>query len=115
MQQLTPIRDNFLLYKGADGKLYFEVFIQNETIWLTQQMIAELFGIDRTVITKHLKNIFETKELDENSVSAKIAHTAADGKNYNTKFYNLDAIISVGYRVNSKQAKPFSHPKKSDN
>jgi len=64
--------------------------------------MAELFDIDRSVITKHLKNIFESKELEENSVSAKIAHTAFDGKKYNVKFYNLDVIISVGYRVNSK-------------
>jgi len=63
-------------------------------VWLTQQKIAELFVVDRTVVTKHLKNIFETKELSPNSVSAKIAHTAADGKSYSTQFYNLDAIIS---------------------
>jgi hypothetical protein len=69
--------------------------------------MAELFNVDRTVITKHLKNIFEDKELDETSVSAKFAHTASDGKKYLTNYYNLDAIISVGYRVNSKQATLF--------
>jgi hypothetical protein len=84
-----------------------EIYLQNETVWLTQQKIAELFDVDRTVITKHLKNIFETGELDPDSVSAKIAHTAADGKKYPTQFYNLDAIISVGYRVNSSQATAF--------
>ena len=84
-----------------------EIYLQDETIWLTQQKIADLFGVDRTVVTKHLKNIFETNELDANSVSAKIAHTAADGKSYSTQFYNLDAIISVGYRVNSTQATAF--------
>jgi hypothetical protein len=81
--------------------------LQNETIWLNKQKIADLFGIDRTVVSKHLKNIFESHELKEVSVSAKIAHTASDGKNYQTQFYNLDAIISVGYRVNSTQATAF--------
>lgn len=99
--------NEILLYTTPNGKVKVEIFLQNETIWLTQQKIAELFGVDRTVITKHLKNIFETKELDQNSVSAKIAHTAADGKTYATQFYNLDAIISVGYRVNSTQATHF--------
>jgi hypothetical protein len=84
-----------------------EVFLQNETIWLTQQKIADLFGAERSVITKHLKNIFQSGELNKISVSAKIAHTAADGKSYQTTFYNLDAIISVGYRVNSSQATAF--------
>src|ERR1700690_1730216 len=96
-----------LLYTTPNGSVKVEIYLQNETIWLTQQKIADLFGVDRTVVTKHLKNIFETKELDSNSVSAKIAHTAADGKTYNTRFYNLDAIISVGYRVNSSQATAF--------
>ncbi len=99
--------NEILLYTTPSSKVKVEIFIQNETIWLTQQKIADLFGVDRTVITKHLKNIFETKELDQNSVSAKIAHTAADNKTYTTQFYNLDAIISVGYRVNSSQATAF--------
>lgn len=96
-----------LLYKTPNGGVKVEIYLQNETVWLTQQKIADLFGVDRTVVTKHLKNIFQTKELDPNSVSAKIAHTAADGKKYSTQFYNLDAIISVGYRVNSSQATAF--------
>jgi hypothetical protein len=99
--------NEILLYTTPNGKVKVEIFLQHETIWLTQQKIADLFGVDRTVITKHLKNVFETKELDQNSVSAKIAHTAADGKTYSTQFYNLDAIISVGYRVNSTQATAF--------
>lgn len=97
----------FLLYTSPNGDIKVEVFLHNETIWLSQKRIAELFGVDRTVATKHLKNIFEAGELEENSVSAKIAHTAEDGKNYQTKFYNLDAILSVGYRVNSSQATQF--------
>jgi len=92
---------NFLLYTSPNGDVKLDVFIQDETLWLTQEKIAELFGIERSVITKHLKNIFETNELQEVSVCAKFAHTAKDGKIYQTKFYNLDAIISVGYRVNS--------------
>ena len=76
-------------------------------VWLSQQQIANLFGVQRPAITKHLKNIFESGELEENSVSSILEHTASDGKNYKTQFYNLDAIISVGYRVNSLQATHF--------
>jgi len=98
---------DFLLYTTPNSDIKVETYLHNETLWLPQKRIAELFGVDRTVITKHLKNIFESEELEENSVSAKIAHTAEDGKKYNTKFYNLDAILSVGYRVNSLQATQF--------
>jgi len=97
----------FLLYKTPNNQVKVEIFLRDENIWLTQEKIAVLFGVDRSVITKHLKNIFESGELKEDSVSAKFAHTALDGKNYQTKFYNLDAIISVGYRVNSTQATHF--------
>lgn len=98
---------DFLLYSAPDGKTKIEVFLHDETVWLPQKKIAELFGIDRSVITKHIKNIFEAAELKEDSVCAKIAHTAADGKKYATTFYNLDMIISVGYRVNSAKATRF--------
>ena len=97
----------FLLYTTPNGKVNVEIFLRDETVWLSQAKIAVLFDIDRSVITKHLKNIFESGELQEDSVCAKFAHTAADGKTYQTKFYNLDAIISVGYRVNSRQATHF--------
>ena len=103
----APHEAEFLFYSSPDGKLHIEVFYAGETVWLTQKRMGVLFGVDRTVITKHLGNIFEDKELDEKAVSAKFAHTAADGKTYNTEFYNLDAIISVGYRVNSKKATEF--------
>jgi hypothetical protein len=83
------------------------MYLQNESIWLTQQKIADLFGIDRSVVTKHLRNIFISNELSEEAVCANFAHTASDGKTYSTQFYNLDAIISVGYRVNSAQATHF--------
>lgn len=98
--------NEILLYTTPNGKVKVEIYLQNETIWLSQQKIADLFGVDRTVVTKHLKNIFESDELKEISVCAIFAHTAADGKNYQTQFYNLDAIISVGYRVNSKYDTP---------
>lgn len=84
-----------------------EVRLENETVWLTQAQIAELFGTGRQAITKHLKNIFNSNDLEENSVCSILELTAADGKNYKTKVYNLDAILSVGYRVNSKNATLF--------
>lgn len=107
MKQLPSNNSDFILYTSPDGEVRVDVFVNQETVWLTQKAIANLFGVDRTVITKHLKNIFDSAELEENSVCAKIAHTAEDGKSYQTKFYNLDVIISVGYRVNSKQATQF--------
>ena len=97
----------FLIYTTPNKKVRVEVFLHNENIWLTQAKIAELFGVQRPAITKHLKNIFETNELDEQSVSSILEHTAKDGKKYKTLFYNLDAIISVGYRINSSQATQF--------
>ena len=97
----------FLLYTTPNNKVKVEIFLHNETVWLTQEKIALLFGVKRPAITKHLKNIFESGELNENSVSSILEHTANDNKIYKTKFYNLDAIISVGYRVNSRQATQF--------
>lgn len=97
----------FLLYKTPNNEVKLEIFLRDETIWLTQEKMANLFGVQRPAVTKHLRNIFESRELKENSVSSILEHTAADGKTYQTKFYNLDAIISVGYRVNSKQATYF--------
>ncbi len=98
---------NFILYTTPNGDVKLDVLLQNEMLWLTQKSIAELFGVQRPAITKHLGNIFETGELEENSVSSILEHTASDGKKYETKFYNLDAIISVGYRVNSTKATQF--------
>ncbi|MCL2027945.1 MAG: virulence RhuM family protein [Bacteroidales bacterium] len=91
----------------SDDSVQLEVRMENETIWLTQAQIAELFGTKRQAITKHLKNIFESGELQALSVSSILELTANDGKTYQTKFYSLDAILSVGYRVNSKQATQF--------
>ena len=97
----------FLLYNLSDENAKVQVVIKDETLWCTQKAMAQLFGVDRTVVSKHLKNIFESFELQQDSVCANFAHTAEDGKTYNTQFYNLDAIISVGYRVNSVQATRF--------
>ena len=99
-------KSEIVLYQ-PEGSVSLEVRLENETVWLTQQQISELFGTGRQAITKHLKNIFASNELDENSVWSILELTAADGKNYKTKVYNLDAILSVGYRVNSKNATLF--------
>ncbi|MBU1164613.1 virulence RhuM family protein [Patescibacteria group bacterium] len=106
-KNISNRRGEILIYKAKNGQTQIEVKLQQETIWLNQAQIASLFNIERSVITKHLRNIFKSKELNENSVCAKIAHTAPDGKNYKTNFYNLDVIISVGYRVNSRSATQF--------
>ena len=97
----------FLIFSSQAGEDSIEVRYQDETIWLTQKLMAELFEVDVRTISEHLKNIFASGELDQESVIRKFRTTAADGKNYNTQFYNLDAIISVGYRVNSKRATQF--------
>jgi len=100
----------FLLYRSPNGAVKVEIFLKNENIWLTQEKIASLFGVDRSVITKHLKNIFESGELDKEATCAKFAQVRDEGRrsvNREIEFYNLDAIISVGYRVNSIQATNF--------
>ena len=97
----------FLLYTSPNGKVKVEVLLNNETLWLTQQRIAELFGVQRPAITKHLKNIYEDGELQENSTSSILEHMGDNGQLYSTKYYNLDAVISVGYRVSSTQATQF--------
>ena len=95
---------DFLVFTRDAGEDGIEVRVQNGDVWLTQKAISQLFGVDRSVVTKHLSNIFKEGELDENSVCAKFAQTADDGKTYNYKFYSLAAIIAVGYRINSEQA-----------
>lgn len=98
---------DFLVFTKDSGKDSIEVRIQNDDVWLTQKAIAQLFDVERSVISKHLKNVFESGELNENSVCAKFAQTAGDGKNYQYKYYALAAIIAVGYRVNSERATQF--------
>ena len=115
-KKIKPTKEGFneiLLYTTPNGKVKVEIYLQNETIWLTQQKIADLFGVQRPAVTKHLKNIFETAELNEEVVSSILEHTTPHGaikgktQETTTRFYNLDAIISVGYRVNSSQATAF--------
>jgi len=96
-----------ILYSTPQGDIKIEVFLQDETVWLTQRAMGELFWVETNTINYHLKEIFKSKELEEQSVIRKIRITATDGKKYLTNFYNLDAIISVGYRVNSHQATQF--------
>ncbi|WP_417939028.1 virulence RhuM family protein [Flavobacterium sp. RS13.1] len=98
---------NFILYTAPNGEIRVDVLLQNESVWLTQKAIAELFGVKVPAISKHFKNIFEEGELVESSVVSKMETTASDDKNYITNYYNLDAIISVGYRVNSTKATQF--------
>lgn len=97
----------FILYKDISESISVDVVIKDETLWLTQKSMAELFGCSADNISLHLKNIFNSGELDKQSVTEKISVTATDGKNYLVNIYNLDAVISVGYRVNSSKATKF--------
>lgn len=96
-----------IFYETAEGKVRVEVHHEDETFWLSINQMAALFGVDKSGISRHLKNIFEGGELTKEAVVAKFATTADDGKTYQVDYYNLDAIISVGYRVNSSQATRF--------
>lgn len=103
-----PMRSGeILLYDNGESKEFISVVFQDETFWLTQKAMTELFDTSKQNISLHLKNCFEEDELDEKAVVKEFLTTAADGKNYRTKYYNLDAIIAVGYRVNSKKATRF--------
>jgi hypothetical protein len=104
---MSDQQNNFLLYTAPSGEVRVQVYLQDESVWLTQKAMSELFGVNVPAISKHLTNIFEEGELQENSVISILETTASDGKNYKTNFYNLDAIISVGYRVNSSKATQF--------
>jgi len=99
---MQDTKGQVILYKN-----HLEVRLEKDTVWLTQKQMSELFDMERSVITKHLRNLLKTKELEEKSVCANFAHTAIDGKTYQTNYYNLDMIISVGYRVNSKRGTQF--------
>ena len=108
MKKKKKIPDNqIVVYQTPEGGINIEVLYADENIWLPQKRMAELFDVDRTVVTKHLGNIFLENELQEDAVCAKFAHTAEDGKEYRTKFYSLEAIIAVGYRVNSQRGTQF--------
>ena len=97
----------FLIFTTSNGQDTIEVKVEDETVWLTQKLIAKLFDVHVATINEHLKNIFKTHELEEDAVIRKFLITASDGKNYNTKHYNLEVIISLGYRINSNKATEF--------
>ena len=101
------MENEIIIYQTQDGQTKIDVRIENETVWLTQNQMAELFQTTKQNISLHIKNIFEEGELLENSVVKDYLTTASDGKNYNTKHYNLDVIISVGYRVKSLRGTQF--------
>lgn len=107
MDKEEPIKAEIILYQDENSNVPIEVRYLNDTFWLTQEEIASLFAVDRSVISKHLKNIYESEELVEESTCAFFAHVGSNGQTYRTKIYDLDAIIAVGYRVNSKQATRF--------
>jgi prophage maintenance system killer protein len=100
-------RGEIVVYEAPGGEVRVDVRLDHETVWLTQQQMAELFGRERSVVTKHIRNVFNERELEPQAVRAKFAHTAADGKTYLVDHFNLDVIISVGYRVNSKRGTQF--------
>jgi len=107
MNSELQLFSNFVIFQTKNGKVNIDVFFNDETLWLTQKLIAELFEKGRLTITEHLQKIFAEGELDENSVCRDFRHTANDGKIYPTKYYNLKAITAVGYRVNSHRATEF--------
>lgn len=100
-------QNNLLIYKNEDGNIVVDAIYKDETLWLTQKGMAKVFAVQVPAISKHLKNIFSENELNKSSVISILEITAADGKRYNTEVYNLDAIIAVGYRINSKKATEF--------
>jgi len=104
---MSAPQGQFLVYRAEDGRVRIDVRLEKETVWLTQQHMAELFQTTKQNVSLHLQNIFKENELTENSVVKESLTTAADGKNYRQKYYNLDAIISVGYRVKSAVATRF--------
>ena len=101
------MNSQFLIYQNQEGDIKIDVRFEDETIWLSLDQMATLFSRDKSTISRHIKNIFEEGELYRNSVVAKFATTATDGKEYSVKYYNLDVIISVGYRVKSQQGTRF--------
>ena len=105
--KLIENKENLLIYKNEEGNIIVDAILKNDTLWLTQKGMSKVFDCSIDNISLHLKNIFKADELDEHLVTEKSSITASDGKNYQTKIYNLDAIISVGYRINSKKATEF--------
>lgn len=106
-QRSKYMENNILIYKSNDGRIIVDVNLENENLWLSQDMMAKLYGTTKNNVSMHLKNVFLEGELDKNSVVKKILTTASDGKNYRVSHYNLDAIIAVGYRIDSQRATEF--------
>ncbi len=104
---MKKLKNKIVIYQGKNGEIKFRGDFSKDTIWGTQKQIADVFGVERSVITKHVNNIFSNEELNKKAVCANFAHTAEDGKTYNTNFYNLDIILAVGYRTNSAKAIEF--------
>ncbi|NOT31406.1 MAG: hypothetical protein HOP15_13245 [Planctomycetes bacterium] len=102
-----PFNGEVIVYEAPDGEVRVDVRLERETVWLSLDQIAELFGRDKSVISRHLRNVFSSGELERQAVVAKTATTSADGKTYQVDHYNLDAILSVGYRVSSKRGTQF--------
>ena len=108
MKKLDTVPNGeMIIYENSDGKTIIDVRFDEDTLWLTQMQMADLFGVQKAAISKHLKNIFESEELIENAVVSILETTAADGKTYQVDYYNLDVIISVGYRVKSRRGTQF--------
>ena len=107
MKKAKKLENQIVVYQSKTGAIELKGDFRHETIWATQAQIANIFIVERSVITKHIRNILKDKELDSDSVCAKIAHTAADSKTYQVQAYNLDIILAVGYRTNSKRAIEF--------
>ena len=107
MKKAKKLENQIVVYQSKTGAIELKGDFRHDTIWATQAQIANIFIVERSVITKHIRNILKDKELNSNSVCAKIAHTAADGKTYQVQAYNLDIILAVGYRTNSKRAMEF--------
>jgi hypothetical protein len=100
-------KGEIVIYRTEDGRTALNVTLEEQTVWLTQAQMAKLFGKGRTTVTEHIRNVFKEKELEEKSVCRNFRHTAPDGKTYIVQYYNLDVIISVGYRVKSKRGTQF--------
>lgn len=107
MKQLPSNNSDFILYTSADGEVRIDVFVNDETVWLTQKAMQELFDRAKSTISEHICNVFAEGELEENQVVRKFRTTADDGKNYETTYYSLDVIISVGYRIKSQKGTQF--------
>src|SRR5574344_1520658 len=106
-KDIEIMETKIVIYEDANGEIKLDVSLENDTLWISQKQLEVLFDRDKSVISRHIKNIFKDEELDKNSVVAKNATTATDGKIYQVEYYNLDMIISLGYRVNSKRATSF--------